>query len=340
MMLTTLLLAALLLAPLLLFGLTEEILIRDGVEAVLPFFEGRLTAGTLPGKGGAPLSYRIHEPTESIGALVLLGGRTESQAKYAELMFDLARSGRTLYILDHRGQGFSGRMLADPHKGHVERFEDYVEDLEKFMEEVVRPERHPGGTLLLAHSMGGAIAVLYAAEHPVDGLILSAPMLAIRTAPLPRPAAAILARTLTTLGLGRAYVPGGKPYNPDEPFEGNVLTGCQVRFELNQRLIERFPETALGGPTNRWADEAFRACGRAIEEARRIRAPILLLEAGADRVVSPKGPQALRDAAPQTRHLVLDGARHELLMEKDEIRDRAIEAIFAFLDREMNNGRV
>lgn len=327
-----LLFMALFLAPLLLLCLTEERLRRDGPEAILPFFENELVAGTMTGADGVPLSFRIYEPADSAGALVVLGGRTESQAKYAELLLDLAPARYTLYILDHRGQGFSGRLLTDPHKGHVERFEDYIEDLDEFMRRAVRPERH-ARTVLLAHSMGGAIAVLYAAEHPVDGLILSAPMLAIRTTPLPRPAAKALAWTLTALGLGRSYVPGGKPYDPSDPFEDNVLTGSQVRFELNQRLTQRYSETALGGPTNRWADKAFRACRRAKEAARRIAAPILLLEAGEDRVVSPAGLKALRDAAPQAEHVVLAGARHELLMERDDIRDQALQAIRAFLDR-------
>jgi lysophospholipase len=331
-MLTTILLMALFLLPLLALCLSEERLLRNGAEAVRPFFENELVAGTMIGADGVPLSFRMHEPAESAGALVLLGGRTESQVKYAELLLDLAPAGYTLYILDHRGQGFSGRLLADPHKGHVERFEDYVEDLDGFMRRAVRPERH-ARTVLLAHSMGGAIAVLYAAEHAVDGLILSAPMLSVRTAPLPRPAAVALASGLTALGLGRSYVPGGGPYNPADPFEGNVLTGSRVRFELNQRLVERYPETALGGPTNRWADEAFRACRRAIKAARLITVPILLPEAGEDQVVSPAGLQALKDAAPQAKRLVLAGARHELLMERDEIRDQALAAIRTFLDR-------
>jgi len=37
--------------------------------------------------------------------------------------------GFDVLIIDHRGQGRSGRLLADPHLGHVNRFNDYVDDL-------------------------------------------------------------------------------------------------------------------------------------------------------------------------------------------------------------------
>ncbi len=32
-------------------------------------------------------------------------------------------------IIDHRGQGRSGRLLSDTHRGHVVNFSDYVDDL-------------------------------------------------------------------------------------------------------------------------------------------------------------------------------------------------------------------
>ena len=60
----------------------------------------------------------------------------------------------------HRGQGRSGRLLADPHLGHVNRFNDYVDDLAAFWQQEVQPgpwrKRY-----ILAHSMGGAISTLF-----------------------------------------------------------------------------------------------------------------------------------------------------------------------------------
>lgn len=64
--------------------------------------------------------------------VVICPGRIESYVKYAELAYDLFHLGFDVLIIDHRGQGRSGRLLADPHLGHVNRFNDYVDDLAAF----------------------------------------------------------------------------------------------------------------------------------------------------------------------------------------------------------------
>ena len=86
--------------------------------------------------------------------------RIESYVKYAELAYDLFHLGFDVLIIDHRGQGRSGRLLGDPHLGHVNRFNDYVDDLAAFWQQEVQPgpwrKRY-----ILAHSMGGAISTLF-----------------------------------------------------------------------------------------------------------------------------------------------------------------------------------
>jgi len=70
--------------------------------------------------------------------VVICPGRIESYVKYAELAYDLFHLGFDVLIIDHRGQGRSGRLLADPHLGHVNRFNDYVDDLAAFWQQEVR----------------------------------------------------------------------------------------------------------------------------------------------------------------------------------------------------------
>jgi pimeloyl-ACP methyl ester carboxylesterase len=47
--------------------------------------------------------------------------------------------GFDVLIIDHRGQGLSGRMLSDTHRGHVDNFSDYVDDLAAFWQQEVQP---------------------------------------------------------------------------------------------------------------------------------------------------------------------------------------------------------
>uniref|UniRef100_UPI0013D3B38A alpha/beta fold hydrolase n=1 Tax=Enterobacter cloacae TaxID=550 RepID=UPI0013D3B38A len=83
-------------------------------------------------------------------------------------------------IIDHRGQGLSGRMLPDTRRGHVDNFSDYVDDLAAFWQQEVQPgpwrKRY-----ILAHSMGGAISTLFLQrhKHQCDAIALTAPMYGI-----------------------------------------------------------------------------------------------------------------------------------------------------------------
>ncbi len=105
-----------------------------------------------------------------------LPGVLKLYVKYAELAYDLFHLGFDVLIIDHRGQGPSGRLLADPHLGHVNRFNDYVDDLAAFWQREVQPgpwrKRY-----ILAHSMGGAISTLFLQRHPgVCDASVTAPM--------------------------------------------------------------------------------------------------------------------------------------------------------------------
>jgi lysophospholipase len=102
---------------------------------------------------------------------------------------------------------------------------------------------------------------------------------------------------------------------------------------MNKRLISMHPEIALGSPTNRWLKEAIRAGRRARDAAAEIKVPVLLLQAGEDSVVRLKAQDEFCREAENCIERRLMGSRHEILMEKDTIRDQAIKYILDFLNR-------
>ena len=310
---------------------TESSLARDFTSQIKPFFEGQFVEGSLATRDGLTLRYVKRPAAHPQGVLVLVPGRTEFAAKYAELAYDLRDLPVSIYILDLRGQGLSSRMLADHDKGYVGAFNDYVDDLARFLDTVVRPEQR-GPLVLLTHSLGGAIACLYADAHPerVQGLILCSPMLAINTRPLPAFAARLLAGGMVDLGLGGRYLPRGGPYNPKKPFARNDLTGSRARFDLNRRLVAENPANSLGSPTFAWLYQAFIGMGRLAAHHRRLTMPILLLQAGDDTVVGNAAQNDLCRKLPHCTLITLAGAKHEILMERDGIRNQAIALIRDF----------
>ena len=121
---------------------------------------------TLAGRDGFPLRTAVWSapPGAARGSVLLLQGRAEFIEKYGETVGDLRARGFAVYALDWRGQGRSGRVLKDPRKGHVVSYDDYLHDLDLFLERLVLPEA-PRPIVVLAHSMGGHIVLRHSAEH-------------------------------------------------------------------------------------------------------------------------------------------------------------------------------
>ncbi len=301
--------------------------------------------GVFAGVAGVSIAYAYVAPEQRHErALVIAPGRTEFLHKYDEVVFDLCRQGYAVYLLDHRGQGLSGRWLADAHKGHVERFEDYVLDLQQFLDEVVRP-RELLAPVAIGHSMGGAIVARHLQLYPGEfaAAALLSPMLEINTgAPqaLVQPLLAGLEALLRPLGREAAYVPGGGGYQgsgfSDE--KGlNKLTSSELRFERFNRCYETQSEIQLGAPTRHWLLQAFAAMQAILSDVAKIEVPVTVLMSGADRIVRRGGQRAFveRLQACSDRRvdaLLIEGAEHELLMEADVFRLQAMAHLLDFID--------
>ncbi len=292
------------------------------------------------GAAGRRIRY-AHQPfANTRGTVLIVTGRAEFIEKYLEVAADLQTTGFSICIYDHAGQGGSDRLLADRQKGHIDDFSTYVEDLRRLICRLLEAGA-PRPLVLLAHSMGGTVAVLAVARcpHLVDRLVLTSPMLQINTGPLPpSPLVAALTRLVCRCGGATRYVWGGGPLRTDVPFVGNELTNDPRRFALNLQLAVDYPELVVGSPTFGWLHQAFQAMPLARAAAKRLACPVLLLVALADRIVSVPAIQAFGRALGYARIMTIEAARHELLMEQDHLRGAAIEAIQAFLKRQDGPG--
>jgi len=105
-----------------------------------------------------------------------------------------------------------------------------MDDLEMFVSKVLGPEA-VSPFIILAHSMGGHIALRYIHDHPgiVDRAVLVSPMIDILTSPFSGWLVRFLTRAAAIAGLDHAYISGSGDY-ADEEFEGNRLTSDPVRF--------------------------------------------------------------------------------------------------------------
>jgi lysophospholipase len=286
---------------------------------------------------GVQLRYARWRPTgrNAQGTVCLFQGRAESIEKYFETVGDLRRRGFAVATLDWRGQGGSERLLRSPRKGHVDSFAAYDRDLEAFMQQVALPDCPPPH-YALAHSTGGLICLrgIHSGRVRFTRLVLSAPLLGLPPGTLSQANAYRVTAVMTAIGLGELQVQE-KYAMPIErmPFEGNDLTGDRTRYERNVEIVRSAPSIAIGPPTYAWLFAACRAMADASEPefGPSIKVPILMIAAALDRVVSVKAIEQLAGELRAGAHLVISGAQHEILQERDFIREQFWAAFDAFV---------
>jgi lysophospholipase len=225
-------------------------------------------------------------------------------------------------------------MTRSQTKGHVRDFADYEEDLSHFMKGVVLPDC-PMPYYALAHSMAGAVLFNAATKRGnwFSRMVMTAPMVELMGLPMSQGLCARFADAATLFGLGRLSVPGKAEQWNSDVFEGNPLTSDRERFFRNAGVLQAAPQLAVGPPTIGWLNAAFEAMARLKDEkyAPRIRIPSLLVAAGDDQVVSSKAIEDLASRLRAGSQIVLRGARHEILQERDSIREQFWAAFDAFV---------
>jgi len=282
---------------------------------------------------GLHLRLAVAPPLAGARSLFLLPGRTEFLEKYEDVLAELRGRGFRVASLDWRGQGASARLLADPKRCHIDDFRAFQRDLDALLETAAGDLPRPWTAL--AHSMGGLILSerLVAAPRTFERAVLSAPLFGVRMDPLTRVVAPGLAAAACRLGLAGRYAPGQgpEPLAGDEPV-GNVLTSDHARFRRYRERCRAHPEKTLGGVTWGWLHAAFAAVRRVTRPGalEAVTTPVLMLEAGHERVVEPAAIARAAARLPSARRLRLPGAEHEVMMERDDVRARVFDAVDAF----------
>lgn len=303
------------------------------------------------------LWYGCYEHPEPRPWVIISPGRVEHYRKYQEVMLEFAAQGYNVAALDHRGQGYSDRLTGRHEQGHVQDFNDYVQDLAALVEQL-KPQMAGQPAVLLGHSMGATIASLYLARyaHPFKAAAFSAPMMGINTHPWPAAPARLMVRVGARLNQRVQparpwYFPGMKDYEA-LAFGDNELTHSEQRYEFFTQMYLADPQLRVGGPTWQWINQGLAGAEMAITEAGDIQIPVLVLQAGDDNIVANPGQQLLVDqlSHPDSELQVVPGAHHEILQETDILRRPALSqvkklfydvlAIHAMADTYLQNGPV
>jgi lysophospholipase len=313
-------------------ALSEHELANGYAELLRDYMQREGERSAFSSDDGVVIRYQRFVRDCNQTAIVILPGWSEPFLKYAEVIYDLTSKHYCVYSMDFRGQGLSSRETTNPQLGHVQDFSLYVRDFDHFYQQVVGQQGHRQ-IFLLAHSMGGLVAALYGSQHAahIDGVIMIAPMMGINTGAWPQWLAYRIASGLNWLGYGESFVFGHGPWK-EIPFAENRLTHSAVRYQYGVDLFRQNEALVVGGVSNRWLKTSMEYGDKAIHLAPQFKHRILMFEAQHDSFTLSEPMRRFCSLALHCEKVYVPGAKHELLMETDAIRDRVFTKIYEFIN--------
>lgn len=232
------------------------------------------------------------------GVIVLVHGFNSHSGYYQWAAEQLVARDLVVYALDLRGRGRS-----DGERFHVQKFADYVGDVDSVVARAASLD--PGLPLfLLGHSAGGVIACIYALDHQsqLSGLICES---FAHEVPAPDFALAVLK--------GLSHV---APH-------AHVVKLKNEDFSRDPSVVERMnqdPLIAHEAQSTTTMAELVRADERLKKEFPLIELPVLILHGTADKATKPAGSKRFYEMAGSTDKTLklYEGYYHDLLNDLDK----------------------
>lgn len=291
------------------------------------------------GAGGLRLRAAFWTPSTLVarkprGTVVLSPGRTEPIEKYFEVIGNFLARGFCVLAHDWRGQGLSARLLPDRLKGHARAVEEFLDDYDRLLNAF--EARAPKPWIMVGHSMGAALNLLTLenGENRFSGAVLSSPMLRIKTGKRSMWSVNLAVRWNLRHGKAGDFVLD----DPDDPFdhtfEKDALTTDESRYELWRQQLYACPHLAVGGPTWGWLAFALDAGERALKPKalRSVKIPTTFVQAGEDERVWKQTNKWAAKRLGRGRYVEVPGAKHEVIMETDDLRAHFLSEFDAMAD--------
>ena len=281
---------------------------------------------------GGRVHVECYRPADARAQMLLLHGYTESAEKFRELIWYFTRAGYAVIAPDQRGHGSSLRLVDDPSDTHVERFSDYVDDAKHVMETCFKKEHR---SVLYGHSMGGAVAALLLMEEErFDRAVLSSPMIAPSSAPLPMWAGLVIAEGMCLAGRSRSRAFIGRAYDAAlDTFDRSPDTSA-ARFAYYREKRAAQTRLQTNAPTYGWVREAVHVTRRLLDprSLSQIRTPVLLCQAGRETIVRTAEQERFAAGLPNGRIVRFPAAKHEIYMADDRTMAEYLGTVLCFLD--------
>ena len=230
--------------------------------------------GTFTGANHLQLYYQAWCPVSTArAAIAIVHGFGEHCSRYGHVTEALTEAGYAVFGFDNQGHGRS-----EGQRGHIDRWQDYRQNVGAFLRQVRRHEPEIP-LFVFGHSLGGLIVLDYALHAPegLAGIIISGPP--IRPVGIAKPYRVAIAKVLSGI-LPR--------------FSMDVGAGAET-LTRDPAIVNQTEDDPLthSSATVRWGTECLVAIDSVRRNINRLQVPILLLHGSADRVNDVAGSQEI-----------------------------------------------
>ncbi len=287
--------------------------------------------GSFNNSRGEGLRYGWTAPENPKGFVMIAPGLSEFCEKYFETIRDLRKEGFAVAIMEWRGHGLSWRHVEDRQKRHSDGFENDVEDFRLFYNTIAEIRKDKGldavPTALLAHSMGGNIALRYVHDNPdsFESATLTAPMLGINLSGAQKSILKPLCSFFNRIGKGDWFAPGqGRWVETRAKIASKLsLSNDPERRDVSAEWMAWNPDLQVGGVTYNWLLEAAKSCDIVQNPAflKAIKTRCFFAIAEEESIVNNNDIFDAIEHMPAIEVKEYEGSKHEILMEKDKVRN-------------------
>ncbi len=302
------------------------------INQVEPYLEKRRRDDFFLSTDGKKLHYEAYEKLLSRGNVIILHGFTESAEKFRETAYYFRKAGYSVFSLDLRGHGKSHHESENPLRVDIDSFDTYAEDLNIFIDKIVKPLSKDKNIYIYSHSLGSTVALLYLMKYPysVSKAVLSSPMICGNMG-MPTAIAGSVAKALCTLGGKKIPAPGRCVFDENQTAE-NSDAMSKTRFEYYHEKRKREPLYQTSGPSFSWVKASLAARDKLMSENNitQLRAKLLIFKPETDRQLLGEWTDWFAEKA-NIKIKDVKNSRHEIFMSSNETLKWYMEEILEFL---------